>query len=79
MKKKSEANEPEVVVEKYPEPQAVIMLPTRELATQIRDQALKLCADSNVQVRVTYGGIGYRGVGFYFSIRYFNFSLIAHC
>jgi len=37
-------------------PQAIVMAPTRELATQIYDEARKFCYKSSVKPRVCYGG-----------------------
>jgi ATP-dependent RNA helicase DeaD len=44
-----------------PTPQALVLVPTRELAVQVRDEAVKLAAGRNVHVVAVYGGKPIRG------------------
>ncbi len=41
------------------ETQALIMVPTRELAKQVSEEAKLLCGDSGMKVIAVYGGVGY--------------------
>ena len=42
-------------------PEVVVMSPTRELATQIKDEARKFCAGSGLKSLAVYGGTSVRG------------------
>jgi ATP-dependent RNA helicase DeaD len=44
---------------KRPHCQALIQVPTRELARQVGQDAEKLCGDDGLRVVVVYGGVGY--------------------
>ncbi|MDO4507345.1 MAG: DEAD/DEAH box helicase [Spirochaetales bacterium] len=39
--------------------QALVMVPTRELAVQVQEEAEKLCSGSNLKCASFYGGVGY--------------------
>jgi ATP-dependent RNA helicase DeaD len=39
--------------------QALILVPTRELARQVRQEAEKICGDTGLQTVAVYGGVGY--------------------
>ena len=39
--------------------QALVLVPTRELALQVWNEAEKLCADSGLRTVAVYGGVGY--------------------
>lgn len=39
--------------------QALVMVPTRELAVQVQEEAEKLCSASNLKCASFYGGVGY--------------------
>lgn len=43
-----------------PKPQALVLVPTRELASQVGQEALTLCAPAGFKSVVIYGGVGYR-------------------
>ncbi|MBX3049752.1 MAG: DEAD/DEAH box helicase [Anaerolineales bacterium] len=40
--------------------QALVLVPTRELASQVTDEATKLFADTGLEVVPVYGGVGYQ-------------------
>ena len=42
------------------ETQALVLVPTRELALQVADQAMRIFADTGVRVAALYGGVGYK-------------------
>lgn len=44
---------------KSPHCQAVILVPTRELARQVGQEAERLCGDAGFRVAIVYGGVGY--------------------
>ncbi|HSW39780.1 MAG TPA: DEAD/DEAH box helicase [Acidobacteriota bacterium] len=39
--------------------QALVLVPTRELARQVGQEAVRLCGDAGLSVAVVYGGVGY--------------------
>ncbi len=41
--------------------QALVLVPTRELARQVAEEARKLSGDSGINVVEVYGGVGYKG------------------
>ncbi len=43
-----------------PETQALVLVPTRELALQVADQAAHIFADTGVRTAALYGGVGYK-------------------
>jgi len=43
-----------------PKCQALVMVPTRELAQQVAQDALKLAGDDSIKVVAVYGGVGYK-------------------
>ncbi len=42
------------------QPQALVLVPTRELASQVTEEASKLFADTGLDVVPVYGGVGYQ-------------------
>jgi ATP-dependent RNA helicase DeaD len=49
----------QVIESQVPKPQALIMVPTRELAKQVHQEFQNLAANSNINCTAIYGGVGY--------------------